>query len=765
MADTHDDTRADGKIGDAPPSAPASPPADPVAALVASGDHPAAARLAAAGGDLPRAIALYERAWRFADALPLALRLGDAALAIRLALDAGDRATASRVAAQIPSEAVPELRAASSSFASRGDHWEAARMAERAGDLGIAAGYFRRAGSLLDLGRMEELSGQPREAGIAYEQALAEASGPQEAAAARLALGRLLARLGRHEDAARAFQRAMPEPRHRLAAGRALTAALVRLGFRVAAAEIVRRLRSQWPDLPDSPDEIAALDAADISASASTVGQLGATPGLLRQRFMVLRMLGAGATSNVYLAEDVLLGETVALKLLSVGAGGVRGAERQAYVRFTREAEAAGRLRHPNIVALHDADPGMGLFVLELMSGGTLADRLMEQKVLSPTAVRRLALDLLSALGAAHEAGMVHRDVKPANILFDAVGNAKLGDFGAAHLVDFGQTQTGGLLGTVAYMSPEQISGGTIGPSADLYALGVTLFEALTGRLPFPGPDIVAQHLAEEPPAPSACVRAEVQEAEPTARAATAAATATTARRLAVTEAHDRVLLRALRKAPSERWHSAAQMAEAIRSWPAETEAEVLPDSISAIPTNLSNPSAIPIDSIDSIVPVPGSTPRLAPVAGAPGSGGATDELDLSRGVPLGRSASGWLWRRDDPNLGRPVLVEVRDRPVADGEIERLQSVAALGGPFVQRVLTLSEDGRTVTYELGEGPRAKPSDLSVEEAAEVARASARLDELDPGASRGPRGVILTAGGPLLLVVEPLGEPSAGGQAP
>ena len=139
-----------------------------------------------------------------------------------------------------------------------------------------------------------------------------------------------------------------------------------------------------------------------------------------------------------------------------------------------------------------------------MMSHGTLADRLAEQKVMSPVAVRRVALDLLSALGAAHDAGMVHRDVKPANVLFDGVGNAKLADFGAAHLADFGQTQTGGLMGTVAYMSPEQISGGAIGPAADLYALAVTLFEALTGRLPFPGPDIVAQHLSEEPPAPSA---------------------------------------------------------------------------------------------------------------------------------------------------------------------------------------------------------------------------------------------------------------------
>ena len=123
---------------------------------------------------------------------------------------------------------------------------------------------------------------------------------------------------------------------------------------------------------------------------------------------------------------------------------------------------------------------------------------------LEPAAARRLALELLSALAAAHAAGIVHRDVKPANIFFDAAGNAKLADFGAAHLADFGGTQTAGFIGTLAYLSPEQITGGRIGPAADLYALGVTLFEALTGRLPFLGPDLVGQHLAETPPAPSA---------------------------------------------------------------------------------------------------------------------------------------------------------------------------------------------------------------------------------------------------------------------
>src|SRR5205814_460811 len=135
--------------------------------------------------------------------------------------------------------------------------------------------------------------------------------------------------------------------------------------------------------------------------------------------------------------------------------------------------------------------------------GGSLADRLGTGGRLPLAAGRRLALDLLAALAAAHDAGIVHRDVKPANVLYDGAGNAKLGDFGAAHLVDFGQTQTGGLLGTLAYMAPEQITGGAIGPAADLYALAVTLFEALTGRLPFLGPDIVAQHLGEAAPRPS----------------------------------------------------------------------------------------------------------------------------------------------------------------------------------------------------------------------------------------------------------------------
>jgi eukaryotic-like serine/threonine-protein kinase len=707
-ADGDGHSPADSVTPDASGRTPVDGTPDPVATLIAAGDHVSAAQLAARQGDLRRAIALYERSWRFADALPLALTLGDRPLAIRLALDAGNAGMAAQIGEQIPREAGSELRAAARSFAARGDNWEAARMAERAGDAALAAGYFQRAGSLLDVGRMEEIAGRPHQAGIAYEQALSLAANAGEAGAAHLAVGRLLARLGRHQDAARSLQQAMRVPSLSLPAGRALTAELLALGFRVAAAEIVVRLRRLSPELPNSPEEIAALDAAELAASSSAVGQIAAAPGLLRHRFKVVRSLGAGATSHVYLAEDILIGQAVALKLLSVGAG-AHGAERQAYLRFAREAEAAGRLRHPNIVTLHDADPAMGLFVLEMMPGGTLADRLAESGALSPLAARRLALDLLSALGAAHDHGIVHRDVKPANILFDSVGNAKLGDFGAAHLADFGHTQTGGLLGTVAYMAPEQITGAGIGPPADLYALGITLFQTLTGRLPFAGPDIVAQHLGDDPPRPSAC-------------------------RAGLSAAHDAVLMRALRKAPGERWRSAGQMAEAIEAWP--------------------------VGLVDSAA---GAGPALATSIASEGTG--IIAADATADVPLGRTAFGALFRRDDPDLGRPVLIEIRDQPVQGEALAILRALSAEGGPHVQRVLALSDDDRTVTYELCEGRVLAVGHLAPDDAAILAEARIALGTAGVPAPARPDRVAMTPGGPVLLIVEPLEDSSQPARGP
>jgi len=665
-----------------------SPPYDIIEYLVAHGAYVEAARIATDRGELRRAISLYERVWRFVDALPLAITLGDRGLAVRLALDANLPARATEIADAATADS--DLVAVADAFADRGRFFEAGRAAERAQLWQRAAALYRRASAPIDEARARVRAGELREAGLLYERLVAQGSS-EEAAAARLALGRWLGRLGRHEEAARHLQVAARTPGLRTAALRALCAPLLALGFRGAADEVIERLRREQPSLPRVPEDFVALEEAEAAAAegGSVVpARRGATAASVARRFELRCMLGGGATGRVYEALDTLLGIPVALKLLQLG-GAPGDPERQAYLRFAREAEAAGRLRHPNIVTLYDAQPASGLFVFELMTGGTLAERLATAGPLAPAAARRLALDLLTALGAAHERGIVHRDVKPANIFFDAAGNAKLGDFGAAHLADFGQTQSGGFLGTLAYMSPEQISNAPIGAAADLYALGATLFEALTGRPPFLGPDLVGQQLGEAPPVPSSL-------------------------RPALAPAHDGALLRALAKAPGDRFGSAVEMADAVATWPIE---------------------AMRPDAAAQAAPSPTRPVEAAPMIPA---GGEEREL--------WRTAEARLFVRRDDRTARDVVIEERAQPLEEPALERLRNIAAAGGPFVQRVLRLSEDRRAIWYEAIRGDTVPLDALTDDERRPLAQAIAALP---PGAAR---LVARTSAGPVVLIV-------------
>jgi serine/threonine protein kinase len=673
-----------------------SPPYDIIEYLVAHGAYVEAARIATDRGELRRAIGLYERVWRFVDALPLAIELGERGLAVRLALDANLPARATEIADAATAET--DLAAVADAFADRGRFFEAGRTAERARQWSRAAVLYRRANAPIDEARARVRAGELREAGLLYERLLAQGSA-DEAAAARLALGRLLGRLGRHEEAARHLQAAARAPALRTAALRALCAPLLALGFRGAAAEVVERLRRDQPALPRNPDDVVALEEAE-AAAAEGDGALPArrSPGAataVARRFEIRRLLGGGATGRVYEAVDTLLGTPIALKLLQLG-GAPGDPERQAYQRFAREAEAAGRLRHPNIVALYDAQPASGIFVFELMRGGTLADRLATTGALTPAAARRLALDLLAALGAAHERGIVHRDVKPANVFFDAAGNAKLGDFGGAHLADFGQTQSGGFLGTLAYMSPEQISSAPIGAAADIYSLGATLFEALTGRPPFLGPDLVGQHLGEAPPAP-------------------------TWLRGTLAVQHDVTLLRALAKPPAHRFASASEMADAVAGWPIESSAVTAP----AVPEATRAGADASERLMNAALPVQASPEE--------------HEQELWR-TPERR-----LSLRRDARTARNILIEERAQPLSDDALDRLRNIAAAGGPFVQRVLRLSDDRRAIWYETIVGEAVTLDELSAEERRPLAPV---LAALPPDAVQ---SIARTSAGPVVLI--------------
>ena len=196
-------------------------------------------------------------------------------------------------------------------------------------------------------------------------------------------------------------------------------------------------------------------------------------------RYRLLTPLGRGAMSAVWEAEDEELGRRVAVKMLGPAA------DRQ---RFEREARAAAGLSHPNIVSLYDygEDRGQPYMVLELLPGGSLEDLLASGRPLADADARRVAVDVAAGLAHAHARGLVHRDLKPANILFDAERRAKIADFGIVRVGGGGTlTEAGTVLGTAAYLSPEQATGDPATPASDVYSFGVVVFRMLTGRLPF----------------------------------------------------------------------------------------------------------------------------------------------------------------------------------------------------------------------------------------------------------------------------------------
>jgi serine/threonine-protein kinase len=220
-------------------------------------------------------------------------------------------------------------------------------------------------------------------------------------------------------------------------------------------------------------------------------------------RYELLEVVGSGGMSTVYRALDTLLERHVALKVLHPHYG-----DDPEYVeRFRREARSVAQLSHPNIVTVIDRgdDDGRQYIVFEYVDGESLKECVDRNGPLPVRRVVELGIQIADALAFAHQHGLVHRDVKPQNVLINGEGEAKVTDFGIARSLDVehGVTQTGTVLGTSNYLSPEQARGLTVTPATDVYSLGVVLFELMTGEVPFPGENFVAvamQHINEPPP-------------------------------------------------------------------------------------------------------------------------------------------------------------------------------------------------------------------------------------------------------------------------
>ena len=232
------------------------------------------------------------------------------------------------------------------------------------------------------------------------------------------------------------------------------------------------------------------------------------TPGtIIDDRYRVVSRVGSGGMADVYWAEDLQLGRRVAVKLLHE-----RFAQDAEFVeRFRREASSAASLSHANIVSVYDRGEWNGTYyiAMELLEGRSLDAIVREEAPLTPERAIDITEQVLRAARFAHKRGVVHRDLKPHNVIVDDEGRVKVTDFGIARAGASEITQTGSIMGTARYLSPEQAQGDVTGPSSDLYAIGILLYELLTGTVPFEGDSVVAialRHLSEPPRPPSTLV-------------------------------------------------------------------------------------------------------------------------------------------------------------------------------------------------------------------------------------------------------------------
>ncbi|MFP7364446.1 Stk1 family PASTA domain-containing Ser/Thr kinase [Corynebacterium callunae] len=304
---------------------------------------------------------------------------------------------------------------------------------------------------------------------------------------------------------------------------------------------------------------------------------------ILEDRYRIDAPIARGGMSTVYRCVDLRLGRSVALKVMD-----------REYVndpifrqRFRREARSMAQLNHPNLVNVYDFSAASGhvYLVMELITGGTLRELLAERGPMPPHAAIAVMRGVLTGLSAAHKAGMVHRDIKPDNVLINSDHRVKLSDFGLVRAAYAGQSLDNQIVGTVGYLSPEQVEGEEIGPASDVYSAGIVLFELLTGQTPFSGKDDISHayaRLSTVVPAPSSLIDG-------------------------VPSLVDELVATATAREPADRFSDAAEFLNALEDVAAELHLPSfrvpVPVNSAAHRANVESPAAPPTDMFTTQIP------------------------------------------------------------------------------------------------------------------------------------------------------------------
>ncbi|WP_346138769.1 Stk1 family PASTA domain-containing Ser/Thr kinase [Streptomyces coeruleofuscus] len=472
----------------------------------------------------------------------------------------------------------------------------------------------------------------------------------------------------------------------------------------------------------------------DTTLQDPLVGQV------LDGRYRVDARIAVGGMATVYRAVDTRLDRVLALKVMHPSLA-VDGSFVE---RFIREAKSVARLAHPNVVQVFDqgTDGSYVYLAMEYVAGCTLRDVLRERGALQPRAALDILEPVLAALGAAHRAGFVHRDMKPENVLIGDDGRVKVADFGLVRAVDTVTNTTGTVLGTVAYLAPEQIENGTADPRVDVYACGVMLYEMLTGDKPHDGDSpavILYKHLHEDVPPPSAAVPGLAYELDEMVASATA--------RTPEIRPHDAVAL--LAQVRDGRGRLTVEQLDAVPPQALAADHDNTDDRTSVIPRALTTPRPLPVneDEEGSAAPLNRTSrfqsPQPPPSRRRSGSRRGPMAIVVAVLLVLGLGTGIWYINSGQftevPPLLAKTQAQAEDR-LADAGLE-LGKVEHAYSDTVERGTVISSDPKagtrirgndSVSVTISDGPRDVRVPALEGQRLDKARSLLKQDGLEPG---------------------------------